>query len=401
MSELTNMHAAVASFRWQLLASVSAIAMIGFTLEPSTAMAADPDGDRPQVWIELGGQMEQLDQGEAQFVPPFILTTPRPAPETVDPLSVSHLPRNSYGAEGKLSFEPKNSNWIFSAAVRIGRSNSHQALHQQSYPTKGIPRFQFPPSFPPPATPIPTDPRLALQFIDVERQSAESHTILDFQAGKDVGLGVLGAGTSSVFNFGIRFAQFGLKSNIAFKSDPDAHPTYASFYGIKAHIRSFGVGGVYHLNAATALTTRNFHGVGPSISWNASAPVLGNSQDGQVALDWGLNGAILFGRQHAKVHHQTTARYHAGAYLYASNFGDNTTTPYRNAPPDRNRAHSVIVPNIGGFAGISFRYSQAKLSLGYRADFFFGAIDGGIDERKSEAIGFHGPFVTIGVGLGG
>jgi hypothetical protein len=31
---------------------------------------------------------------------------------------------------------------------------------------------------------------------------------------------------------------------------------------------------------------------------------------------------------------------------------------------------SLIVPNAGGFAGISFQYAEAKLSLDYRADFF-------------------------------
>ena len=59
----------------------------------------------------------------------------------------------------------------------------------------------------------------------------------------------------------------------------------------------------------------------------------------------------------------------------------------------------VIVPNVGGFAGLSFRYADAKVSFGYRADFFFGAIDGGIDARKSETLGFYGPFATISIGL--
>jgi len=31
---------------------------------------------------------------------------------------------------------------------------------------------------------------------------------------------------------------------------------------------------------------------------------------------------------------------------------------------------SLIVPNAGSFAGISFQYAEAKLSLGYRADFY-------------------------------
>jgi hypothetical protein len=57
------------------------------------------------------------------------------------------------------------------------------------------------------------------------------------------------------------------------------------------------------------------------------------------------------------------------------------------------------VPNVGGFAGLSFRYAAAKLSLGYRADFFFGAMDGGIDEGHSEKRDFYGPFATLSIGL--
>ena len=74
---------------------------------------------------------------------------------------------------------------------------------------------------------------------------------------------------------------------------------------------------------------------------------------------------------------------------------------YTSKPADRNRARNVTIPNIGGFAGISFKYADAKLALGYRADLFFNAMDGGIDTRKSENVGFYGPFATVSVGLGG
>ena len=63
------------------------------------------------------------------------------------------------------------------------------------------------------------------------------------------------------------------------------------------------------------------------------------------------------------------------------------------------RSRSVTVPNLGGFAGLSLRYTNAKVSLGYRADFFFGAMDGGIDARKAANQSFHGPFATIALGL--
>jgi hypothetical protein len=61
----------------------------------------------------------------------------------------------------------------------------------------------------------------------------------------------------------------------------------------------------------------------------------------------------------------------------------------------------VTVPNIGGFAGLSFRYNVAKISFGYRADFFFGAMDGGIDTRKNYDRNFYGPFASVSIGLGG
>jgi hypothetical protein len=42
-----------------------------------------------------------------------------------------------------------------------------------------------------------------------------------------------------------------------------------------------------------------------------------------------------------------------------------------------------------------------KVSLGYRADFFFGAMDAGIDSPDSKTVGFRGPFATVSLGLGG
>jgi hypothetical protein len=36
------------------------------------------------------------------------------------------------------------------------------------------------------------------------------------------------------------------------------------------------------------------------------------------------------------------------------------------------RSRSVAIPNVGGFAELSYHYANAKISMGYRADFFFG-----------------------------
>ena len=49
---------------------------------------------------------------------------------------------------------------------------------------------------------------------------------------------------------------------------------------------------------------------------------------------------------------------------------------------------------------MSLRFPNAKLSFGYRGDFFFGAVDSGIETAKSYDRSFYGPFATIGIGLG-
>ena len=71
----------------------------------------------------------------------------------------------------------------------------------------------------------------------------------------------------------------------------------------------------YHTNTADFRAARQFHGVGPSLSWDASMPFAGNQQHGELAFDWGVNGAALFGRQKARTQHQTTSLYHSGATI--------------------------------------------------------------------------------------
>jgi len=114
-----------------------------------------------------------------------------------------------------------------------------------------------------------------------------------------------------------------------------------------------------------------------------------------LAFDWGVNAALLFGRQKTKTHHQTTALYHSEhAYVF------HKTTAYVH-PATHTRSRGVVVPNIGAFAGFSVKYPNAKVSFGYKADFFFGAMDGGIDVRHTEDVGFHGPYASVSIGLGG
>jgi hypothetical protein len=382
MSELINTRAPK-NFRWQLLATVSALAlgMAGTT-------DAVAENSRPTVWIELGGQLEQMDASQELFAPPFTTDNLVPAPQTISPLSLEHGPRRSFGGEAAISVMPQGTPWIFSAAIRYGRSNSHKTLHQQSYPT-GYDKYGFG------GTKVHAVP-IAAQFSDTQTKHSESHTILDFQAGKDVGLGLFGRGGSSALALGVRFAQFTARSDIAINENPDWHFEHKYLGTVRVPN-----GQPFHSYAGNFDAARSFTGLGPSLSWKNATP-LASGDDNGVTFDWGVNAALLFGRQKARTHHQTTALYHDGhGNPVISNPASYTTAYVHPNTPDHTRNKSVVVPNVGGFAGLSFRYDAAKVSLGYRADFFFGAMDGGIDTRKTYDRNFYGPFATVSIGLGG
>ncbi|HTO41411.1 MAG TPA: hypothetical protein VL026_10585, partial [Rhizomicrobium sp.] len=134
-------------------------------------------------------------------------------------------------------------------------------------------------------------------------------------------------------------------------------------------------------------------------SMNNSTRLFGDEEGGALNLDWGANVSLLFGRQRAETSHQETAKVIRNVYGSPAVFGMTGNIAAPSVPHTRSR--TVTIPNLGGFAGLSYRFTNAKLSAGYRADFFFGAMDRGLDTRKSTTTGFHGPFATISIGLGG
>lgn len=125
----------------------------------------------------------------------------------------------------------------------------------------------------------------------------------------------------------------------------------------------------------------------------------GSKDTGEVTVDWGINGAVLFGRQKAKINH-TTQAYILPFTPYIQYVGYYYRQVYQHLHHST-RSRAIVVPNVGGFAGLSVKYPNAKFSLGYRADFFFGTVDAGIDARHTKNLSFNGPFAAISIGLGG
>jgi hypothetical protein len=368
--------------RKQLLATASAFVLTSYVVSTDAAQAAD--SDRPTVWIELGGQMEYLQGTSRPFVAPFMSVPPRVTGDIIlppDSYSTDIFPENqqvsrsALGLQGRVDFHPEGSDWVFSAGIRYGRSHTHKHGHEQGPNAyKYFNNFKF--------------PIYAAEFADEEMRSAESHMLLDFSAGKDVGLGTFGRNGSSNVSAGVRFAQFSARSSVTASARPDVghDRQYATFYQYKF----------------SGEQQRSFHGIGPSLAWNASAALWGSREDAELSFDWGVNGAVLFGRQKAHTAHATNGVHMIHVPRQGPVRQHFTYVPlYTPRNYESARSRSVAVPDLGGFAGFSVRYPNAKVSLGYRADFFFGAMDTGIDARHAQTVGFHGPFATIGIGLGG
>jgi len=346
------------TYRRQLLMTASAFALIAMT---STAEGSGNDTDNPPIWIEFSGGLDSLTDAHDLFTPSYMLATQRSDFETGSPRDLQRGPHMGWDADVKLTFQPEGTDWVLSAAARYGRVLRHQHEHSQPPPYAITPSYGY--AIGP------------FAFYEATARNMEGHVIIDFHAGKDVGLGLFGARGSSVFSLGARYAHFDSRSDVQLSS----HTTLS---GYRAN--------VFH---GTSDIRHQFSGIGPSISWDAAAPFAGTVENGSLWLDWGANAAILFGKQSTRGTHETRAPHRVSYTGSTAVYGSNHSTVARR------RSRSVT--NLGGYAAISYRLESVKLSVGYKADMFIGAIDGGIDAAKKEDRAFFGPYASISIGLGG
>jgi len=392
MSELMNDGARAAGIRLQLLSTVSS-AVVLVSLAACSQAIAD-DNARPTVWIELGGQLERMSGLGDAYEAPYMLVSPTPEPYIKgSPIEAQRPSRYSFGGEGKLSFQPEGSDWSLSANVRYGRSRNYRNVMQQT----DIGRTKYisgTPSHPPSS--FVNQP--VAQFANTIVKQSQSHVVLDFMAGKDVGLGMFGRGSISTFSVGVRYAQFSSRSQVTARALPHASvynripPSIQVFFP-----KAFVPGVMYSPQySAVASGSRSFHGIGPSLSWEASVPMVGNRRAGEVTFDWSLNAALLFGRQKVTNTHVSVTNFRTQTAIGGFTGHSVTHPPVRN-----DRSRTVTVPNVGLSVAASYRIENFKATLGYRADFFFGAVDAGWDTRRTTDLTFHGPFLNFSLGLGG
>ncbi len=386
MSERIHTHDNRATIRWKLLTGASALALTAYV---GSAGIAQADGtDHPLIWVEFGGKMEMQQGLSSPFVADFMNIMPTPDVFKGFPFIESQRePRYSFGEDGKITFQPEDSDWSFSAGIRYGRSHSNRHTHRQlPVHSPVIGSFFF--------SPFPVYFTETAPLADTSTRNSDNHLVLDFSAGKDVGLGLFGHDGSSTISAGVRYASFAARSSALITGRPSITNIVfiTAYYGLLNLPEA-----TFHQYSMMAQAQRSFKGIGPSLSWSASAPLAGNQQDGELTFDWGIDAALLFGRQKAKVHQGTTIRHQTAAYLTTNNARYHTYYP---APLDKTRSRNVTVPNVGAFAGLSYRYSDAKISIGYRYDTFLNAMDTGIATANKSNVTFHGPYASIAIGLG-
>ena len=107
-----------------------------------------------------------------------------------------------------------------------------------------------------------------------------------------------------------------------------------------------------------------------------------------------MNAAVLFGRKKASGSGEVQTTYCGYGTL-------SSCENIHQTPHSFSRSKSVAVPNLGGYVGASAVYRNSKISLGYRADTFFNAMDGGQETHQSYNRGFYGPYLNVSLGLGG
>lgn len=386
MSELINVNHRRHDLHWQLLSTVSATALVLVLSAPKSPAFAET-GDRPTVWIELGGQLESIQGREDIYAPPFVINNLDNPVNAVSPTSAQQPPHRTFGGEGKITFEPTNSDWVFTAGVRYGRSNGKKTLHQQTHTrfTAKTAKYGQAYKYGTPGVHHGHITRTVSRFNHSDTKFSETHAVVDFMVGKDVGLGMFGKSSSSTLSLGVRIAQFSRQSNVDFRSLPDP------YYQTKIlGQQTFGARKHHHTYYAHEWSQRSFRGIGPSLSWEGTTPFFGHRDATELAVDWGVNAAVLFGRQRVQGGHMVSGRYYMSVVAISH---------YTHTAPSIKRSRSATVPNVGGFAGVSIKYPNAKFSLGYRADFFFNAMDQGLDTRHTKNQGFFGPYVNFAVGF--
>lgn len=311
------------SSKSQLFWRVSALALMS-TAGATGAKAADKGG----LTLEIDGTYEFDETPATQsFVP---------SEGIPNAMIRAH---HGYDAGGRLTWQPANSDLSFGLAAHFGRTTKVSHAFSYSYYSKYPVHFNQ----------------------QVQHSYSIAHTVVDFEVGKDVGIGLFGGGSTTTIGGGVRYGHFNARTRGSFS-------TSAKYFGGGSVNRAGGF-----------RIARSTDAAGPRIFVRTTSSLPGEMGHKGFSIGLGVDGSVLFGRQKAT---DTVDIAYGG---YTGQF------------PNFRRSRTKTVPTVGAFGQVNWAVpgNPLTVSLGYKVDDYFGAVDGGFAGSHSIDILEHGPFVSL------
>ncbi|HEX6866221.1 MAG TPA: TonB-dependent receptor, partial [Caulobacteraceae bacterium] len=325
--------------------------------------------------VEVSGQVQQQDAPYETVAPSFFADlTDSPVPSGAQNGDLDW----GDGRAVRITYSPDNGPWHVSLGARVGKTNGSDKFTIIGDEALGCVAAQFY---------CDANPKYYFHGVNSSKGEVfnrEEHTLIDFQIGREVGLGSLNSSLSA----GVRYGS--LESRTAlnmFAIDDWYMPPEYAFAKYAHHNR-------YNANLAAE---REFKGFGPTVTWDAAQQLWGDARAGHLDVDWSVTAGVLFGKQKVSFSGKETAAYYYGKYyqgLYQE--GPTVTTP---APEGRSR--SATVPLVDLSLGLSFEVQRLKVGAGYRWERYFDAIDAGFGDSESFDRTIDGPYFKLSVGFGG
>jgi outer membrane receptor protein involved in Fe transport len=346
------------------------------------------DGPYPFT-LEVGGQVQRHDAVNDALEPDFAAEFP----SSLDPLDTQNQELDwGDGREFKLSYQP-GATWKFSLGARRSETNgTAESVKSELADHSYICAFRQDCIDNPPFFYVSVD-----NYSDTTVVSHEEHTVIDFSVGRDFGLGLLGAGFKSEVAAGVRYAKLQSNTHAHILGTPDW--TLPEYRYLQVSGYTFIKYNSQHNEYEADITAdREFEGIGPVLSWEASRILLGDEDKGHLNADLSVSGGILFGKQNTHVTGTEVADYFDVGFNYGQFLEPTLAT---TTPIDFSRSENVTVPLLDVSLGFSYAIDRVKLGAGYRWERYFNAVDGGYDEQEDADRTIDGPYVKLSVGFGG
>jgi len=247
-------------------------------------------------------------------------------------------PGDGIDFNGKVTYQPESSPWSFALGVKYGttKKTSRSDKFVNQYYSSG-----------------------SYGLRSVKTQESEKHSVVDFEIGHDVGVGIFGGGVTTV-GAGVRFAHFESTTTGSFS-------TYSNYTTSRA---------------GTINVKRKNDAVGPRVFIQSVSPLPGVLGDGGLSLGWGVGGGILFGKQTVDSN-PVIASGNAGPFTKVSRSQDHKTG------------------TVDGFVQINWDpfKSPVSVNFGYKFDVFTDALDGGYAVSREVNQVNQGPFIGLSLKL--